>query len=337
MNCQFHYSVLAAAVLASIMLPAAAQDELPVQGANTPPAEDNLVSFDPIFLGTLGNESVDLKRFERGDSASPGTWPTDIYVNGEKVSHEAVLFSEWPDKSVQPCLSMAILKKINFNYSHLPASFVQALEQEHSCYPLQKLIPQVSIAFDSGTQRLDISVPQAMMQNAARGYVNPELWDSGVPALMFGYNASTYTTRSNGEDYNSAYAGINAGLNLGAWYFRHDGNYNWQENGGSSYQSLNNYVQRDIPAIKGRVRMGETSTRGQLFDTLPFKGIELVNDDRMLPQSQRGYAPDVRGIARTNARVTVRQNSRVIYETTVSPGAFVIDDLYPTGYGGNLM
>ncbi|HBV6394881.1 TPA: fimbrial biogenesis outer membrane usher protein, partial [Klebsiella aerogenes] len=120
------------------------------------------------------------------------------------------------------------------------------------------------------------------------------------------------TTRSNGKDYNSAYAGINAGLNLGAWYFRHDGNYNWQEKGGSQYQSLNNYVQRDIPAIKGRVRMGETSTRGQLFDTLPFKGIELVNDDRMLPQSQRGYAPDVRGIARTNARVTVRQNSRVI-------------------------
>ncbi|STS63046.1 type 1 fimbriae anchoring protein FimD [Klebsiella aerogenes] len=26
----------------------------------------------------------------------------------------------------------------------------------------------------------------------------------------------------------------------------------------------------------------------------------------------------------------------MIYETTVSPGAFVIDDLYPTGYGGNL-
>lgn len=330
MNRHFHYSVLAAAVLAAIILPAAAQDVSPT------PVKDNEVSFDPVFLGTSGNESVDLKRFERGDSASPGTWPTDIYVNGEQVSHEPVLFSEGPDKSVQPCLSPAILKKINFNYTQLPASFSQALKQEQACYPLPALIPQASITFDSGTQRLDISVPQAMMQNTARGYVSPELWDSGIPALMLGYNASTYTTRSNGKDYNSAYAGINAGLNLGAWYFRHDGNYNWQEKGGSQYQSLNNYVQRDIPAIKGRVRMGETSTRGQLFDTLPFKGIELVNDDRMLPQSQRGYAPDVRGIARTNARVTVRQNSRVIYETTVSPGAFVIDDLYPTGYGGNL-
>ncbi|HGJ4158970.1 TPA: fimbria/pilus outer membrane usher protein [Salmonella enterica subsp. enterica serovar Grumpensis] len=56
-------------------------------------------------------------------------------------------------------------------------------------------------------------------------------------------------TRSNGQYCNSAYAGTNAGLNLGAWYFRHDGNYNRQEKGGSQYQSLNNYVQRDIPAI----------------------------------------------------------------------------------------
>ncbi|RSW41123.1 FimD/PapC N-terminal domain-containing protein, partial [Klebsiella aerogenes] len=84
------------------------------------------------------------------------------------------------------------LKKINFNYSELPPSFSQALKQEQACYPLPALIPQASIAFDSGTQRLDISVPQAMMQNTARGYVSPELWDSGVPALMLGYNASTY-------------------------------------------------------------------------------------------------------------------------------------------------
>lgn len=336
MSHHFNYSILASAILAVPVLPVAALDTLPNKGGEQSPINDNQVSFDPLFLGVSGSETIDLKRFERGDSASPGSWPTDVYVNGEQVSHEQVLFSELSDKSVQPCLSSTILKKINFNYSQLPAAFKQSLKLEQACYPLATLLPQASITFDSGIQRLDISIPQAMMHNTARGYVSPELWDSGIPALMFGYNTSTYTIRSHGKDYNSAYAGINTGLNMGAWYFRHDGNYNWQENGGSRYQSLNNYVQRDIPVIKGRVLMGETSTQGQLFDTLPFKGIELVNDDRMLPQSLRGYAPDIRGIARTNARITVRQNSRVIYETTVSPGAFVINDLYPTGYGGNL-
>lgn len=57
----------------------------------------------------------------------------------------------------------------------------------------------------------------------------------------------------------------------------------------------------------------------------------------MLPESQRGFAPEIRGIARTNAKVTVRQGDAVIYQTTVAPGAFLIDDLYPTGYGGDLL
>ncbi len=32
----------------------------------------------------------------------------------------------------------------------------------------------------------------------------------------------------------------------------------------------------------------------------------------------------------------MRQNQQLIYSSTVSPGSFVIDDLYPTGYGGDL-
>jgi outer membrane usher protein len=358
MRRHFHYSLLASAIW-SAMLPgvlavenrpaapsgAVSATESAQAGGTSSPATAgqaadsagvDTVSFDPAFLGAAGDRQIDLSRFESSDSAVPGTWPTDIYVNDEKVAHEKVVFAEQPDKRVRPCLSTQILKQINLNYSQLPAAFNEALKQGMKCYPLEQLIPQASVIYDSGTQRLDISIPQAMMDNRARGYVSPELWDEGVPALLFGYNASAYTTRSGGKSYNSAYAGLHAGMNLGAWYFRHDGSYNWQEQSGGSYQSTNNYVQRDIPAIKGRVRIGETSTGGQLFDTLPFRGIELVNDDRMLPQSQRGYAPDIRGTARTNARVTVRQNGRVIYETTVSPGAFVIDDLYPSGYGGNL-
>ncbi|WP_330732927.1 fimbria/pilus outer membrane usher protein [Burkholderia territorii] len=34
--------------------------------------------------------------------------------------------------------------------------------------------------------------------------------------------------------------------------------------------------------------------------------------------------------------MTIRQNGVTIYETTVAPGAFEIDDLYATGYGGDL-
>src|SRR3546814_6396859 len=56
----------------------------------------------------------------------------------------------------------------------------------------------------------------------------------------------------------------------------------------------------------------------------------------MLPDSQRGDAPVVRGVAPSNAKVTVRQNGNVLYTTFVPAGPFVIDDLYSTPGGGDL-
>ena len=69
---------------------------------------------------------------------------------------------------------------------------------------------------------------------------------------------------------------------------------------------------------------------------MPFRGGQLVSDDDMLPDSLKGYAPVVRGIARTNAQVVVRQNGYQIYQTYVAPGAFEITDMYPTGGAGDL-
>ena len=49
-----------------------------------------------------------------------------------------------------------------------------------------------------------------------------------------------------------------------------------------------------------------------------------------------GYAPQIRGYAKTNAKVEVHQQGNLIYQTTVTPGSFEINDLYPTGFGGEL-
>lgn len=38
----------------------------------------------------------------------------------------------------------------------------------------------------------------------------------------------------------------------------------------------------------------------------------------MLPDSQRGFAPTIRGVAHSNARVSVRQHGYTIYETYVA-------------------
>lgn len=57
----------------------------------------------------------------------------------------------------------------------------------------------------------------------------------------------------------------------------------------------------------------------------------------MLPPVLANFAPTIRGVANTNAKVSITQSGYKIYETTVPPGPFVIDDLSPSGYGSDLI
>lgn len=294
------------------------------------------VDFDSTFLNMANPQSVDLRRFANGASALPGTYRTVISVNSTLIGHHQVEFKTREDGSVYPCLKPDIIKNIAFNYTKLPADFLSQAKDGESCLDLQRKLPDAQVNYDSGEQQLNIIVPQAYMYKTARGSISPELWDSGISAMLLGYNINGYTSESRGTTFNSLFAGLNSGLNIGAWQFRHNGVYNWMDNGPKKYSTINTYLQRDIPLLRSRALVGQSNTQGQVFDTLPFTGVQLASDERMLPESLRGYAPDIRGIARTNARVTVRQSGQVLYETTVTPGEFLINDLYPTGYGGDL-
>lgn len=177
------------------------------------------------------------------------------------------------------------------------------------------------------------------MSRNARGYVSPEFWDNGVTAGFVDYNLSLYQSRNRGTAgaQTQGYLGTRWGFNADVWRFRHDGAFSWGSAGGNRYQRGATYVQRDLKDLSAQLTLGEAYTSGELFDFTRFRGARLATDDRMLPQSLSGFAPTVRGIARSNAKVVVKQGNATIYETTVAPGAFEINDLYATGYGGDLV
>ncbi|WP_250552385.1 fimbria/pilus outer membrane usher protein, partial [Escherichia coli] len=54
------------------------------------------------------------------------------------------------------------------------------------------------------------------------------------------------------------------------------------------------------------------------FDSVQMTGIKLETDTSMLPDSEQGFAPVVRGIANSDAQVVIKQNGYVIYQTWVS-------------------
>lgn len=297
-------------------------------------AED--VQFNDVFL-PQDSRSLDLTQYQKGNPVLPGEYRADVAVNGRLVSRQDIRINAEADGSSPTiCINRGLLELIGVDLRKLSPEATLSLESGKQCLDLAQLIEGASASFSPSTQQLDLSIPQIALRRDARGYVSPELWDRGVTAGTLSYNVNANHNKTRTGDYDSAYMGLNTGLNVGDWRLRHNGSLSWDKISGPDYQTLNTYAQRDITSLKSQLTVGESNTSGEIFDTVAYRGMQLGTDDRMLPESQRGYAPVIRGIARTSARVAVRQAGNLLYETTVAPGAFVLDDLYSTGYGGDL-
>ncbi len=307
------------------------------RAATTGPAE---IEFNDAFLRQAGGARLDVSRFNQGNVPLAGTYQADLQVNGAWLGTTEVELRQTGTglRDVQPCFDSALLDRAGVDATRLAPEAAERLARMSAadCLALPELVPGASAGFDNGEQRLELSVPQSYLHRSARGYVDPRYWDEGVNAARLQYNANVYHTDSGGISSTQAYVGLNAGVNVGPWRFRHYGSLSHDAVAGNRYQSVQTSLQRSIASWRSQLVVGDAFTDGAMFDSFGFRGVQLASDDRMLPESQRGYAPTVRGIANSNARVQVRQNGNIIYETRVAPGAFEIDDLYATGYGGDL-
>lgn len=294
-------------------------------------AEAAPLVFDIEAFASGLSSSADISRFNTSNVLAPGVYRVDVMLNGQSMGRREITFAPLAGQDdAQPCLNAAELGQLGVS--------VQAPTDntEHACRDFAEWIPMASSRVDIETLTLDVSIPQIYINRSARGYIDPSEWDNGIDAALLNYNFSAATaTAGAGED--RGYLGLNGGLNLGDWRLRHQGGQAWASGSGlARYQHTATYLQRSLAAWRSQLTVGDSFSSGQILDGVRIRGITLATDDRMLAQSQQGYAPQVRGIADSNATVTVRQNGYTLYETTVAPGPFVIDDLYPTGYGGDL-
>lgn len=294
--------------------------------------------FNPelLELGNPGANRTDLSSFESGSQA-PGVYHVDVILDDLPVDTRDIEFRSVTGKEgesgLQPCISVDLLKTWGVKTELFPE-----LAKDAKCANLAA-IPQASATFQFSTQRLLMSIPQAALDPQARGYVPPEQWDEGITTALLNYSlsgANNWGRGSNGTSDNSQYANLRPGFNIGPWRLRNYTTWNRANNGQDKWDTVYTYAQRDIIPLKAQLTAGDSSAPSDVFDSMPFRGAQLASDDEMLPDSMKGYAPVVRGIARTNAQIMIRQNGYIIYQSYVAPGAFEISDMYPTGGSGDL-
>lgn len=320
---------------------------MPVFAAEIEPV-NNVVQeaeFDSAFL--IGDaKKIDVGRFKYGNPILPGEYSLDVYVNGNWFGKHRIIFKALDNKeNAFTCFTQKSLIEYGVKTDALKKH-----NEQLSSAPCQKIDAWVEDAYyeyDSSRLRIDISIPQVAMQKNAQGYVDPSVWDRGINAAFLSYNASAYKTfdkMQGHEERTNAFTSINTGANILDWQLRHNGQWQWQDKSNNnetttnqnSYESISTYLQRAFPKYRSVLTLGDSYTDGEIFDSFGYRGADFSSDDRMLPNSMIGYAPRIRGNAKTNAKVEVRQQGQLIYQTTVTPGSFEISDLYPTGFGGEL-
>ena len=304
------------------------------------------LQFDESMISDDPDSVADLSRFSVSGVQLPGTYFVDVYLNGNSLDSRNVRFLSDDDKGLEdhlrdatglmPCITTKELLEMGVNTAAFPELAKRSADQ---CISPGKYIPQARAVFDFQKMRLDISIPQAALQNKPRGWIAPEKWDEGISAALMSWQFSG--SENHGEYGNSRnqYLNLMSGLNFGPWRLRDNSTWSYYENRYNrkqQWQHINTYLQRAIIPLRSELTIGDSSTGNDVFDPLAFRGVQLATDDEMYPETMRGYAPVVKGVAASNAEVSIRQNGSVIYRTYVAAGAFIINDLYPLSSGGDL-
>ncbi len=298
------------------------------------------VEFNTDVLDAADKKNIDFTRFSEAGYVLPGQYLLDVLVNGQSISPASLQISfvepqssgdKAEKKLPQACLTSDMVRLMG-----LTAESLDKVVYWHDglCADFHGL-PGVDIRPDTGAGVLRINMPQAWLEYSDATWLPPSRWDDGIPGLMLDYNLNGTVSRNyqGGDSHQFSYNGT-VGGNLGPWRLRADyqgsqeqSRYNGEKTTNRNFTWSRFYLFRAIPRWRANLTLGENNTNSDIFRSWSYTGASLESDDRMLPPRLRGYAPQITGIAETNARVVVSQQGRVLYDSMVPAGPFSIQDL----------
>ncbi|TQI82266.1 outer membrane usher protein FimD/PapC [Serratia fonticola] len=291
------------------------------------------IQFNTDVLDVNDRNNIDLSQFSHGEFIMPGIYGMVVHINKDDLPEQPIPFYP-PDaepNGSRACVGKALVAKLG-----LKDSVIKDLRWWHQGECLdESSLKGMEVRGDLSTSALYLNIPQAYLEYTADNWDPPSRWDEGIPGLLMDYNLNAQAQkqlRQGGDNYSLSGNGTTGG-NIGSWRLRADWQANLNHQSGSTQPTIRQwnwsryYAYRAIAALRSKLTLGENFLDSGLFDSFRFSGASLVSDDNMLPPNLRGYAPEVTGVARTNAKVIISQQGRVLYETQVAAGPFRIQDI----------
>lgn len=313
------------------LTPVATMVFIAIAQINLANANNDSIEFNTDVLDLQDRGNISLSEFSRAGYVMPGKYPFKINLNSRDLpdSFEVEYITDPEDEgNTKPCLTPEVV-----DHFALRSEWKKKAEfsNQGQCL-IQESIPGMTVAGSLAKEKITITVPQAYVEYTSDNWEPSSRWDDGVPALIFDYNLNANITRPSDAANSQSFSGNGTtGFNLGPWRARADWQASYNHTSGQStdrkWDWSQFYAYRAVKELNAKLTLGEQFLRSGLFDSFRYIGASLISDERMLPPNLRGYAPEVTGVARTNAKVIITQQGRIIYETQVAPGPFRIQDL----------
>lgn len=248
---------------------------------------------------------------------------TDLYVNQHYKGRVTL-------KQVQrhPCLTHELLEEWG----------VTSVMSNQPIWTPQGCLDPRSSALDGQIFRyrpelhmLILTLPEEWFTPQSGGVMTSR-WDEGINALFTSYSLNIERERALSEwdeGGESMTLDFSSGLNVGPWRLRYKNNI-WRDPSDHGSYTRSAALWRSITPLRARFTIGDATSSDAIFASLPLRGVSLVSDESMYPNSWRRQAPWITGYARSAATVTLYQGGMQIYRTQVAPGPFTIYDYLPT-------
>lgn len=279
-------------------------------------AKNKSVSLYSHAFSNINDKTIELLL---EDKKPEGFYYSIIYINDRKKMAKLFYF-KYIDNKFTPCLSINDLKSLDID-----TNFYKMGKEDQKKIPLSDY--SIDFQYQFSNQKLSLIIPQKALIKAADDVVDKKEWDDGVTAFFSQYS---YWIKYHQKKSVEQKLNLHSGINMNAWRVRSHSRFNWSKD---RYQSKLSsiYAYRQINSFSSLFYGGKFSPTTRILSNDKIIGFQLISNN-LIPNN-RPYAnkPIIEGIADTQADIIIKQGDKIIYETTVPPGPFLLNSLPSTG------
>ncbi|MBI6531106.1 fimbrial biogenesis outer membrane usher protein [Proteus vulgaris] len=275
-------------------------------------AQDSALSIYTHLFSNIDNETIKLLLENKKPE---GFYHSIIYINNRKKIAKLLYFKNIDDK-LTPCLSIE-----DFIALGIDTDFYKINKENTNLILLNNL--SIDFKFNFSNQKLNLIIPQKALIKNENLITNEKDWDNGITTLFSKYS---YSIRHNEKKRSEQKIIFHSGLNLGRWRIRSQNSIYWDQN---LYQSKLSsiYTYRHINSFSSLFYGGRFSPTTRILPTDKIIGFQLISNNLISNNTLYANKPIIEGTAETQAQVVIKQGDKIIYETNVPPGPFIIDSL----------